>query len=65
MGSGLGQAPGDFVTASEKDTAVTVSSESSLVKRMLNSMLVYWMFLLAISLGVAAIIYWVWLRGRV
>lgn len=53
------------MTASEKDTAVTVSSESSLVKRMLNSMLVYWMFLLAISLGVAAIIYWVWLRGRV
>ncbi len=53
------------MTANEKDTAVTVSSESSLIKRMLNSMLVYWMFLLAISLGVAAVIYWVWLRGRV
>lgn len=53
------------MTAGEKDTAVTTGSESSLVKRMLNSMLGYWMFLLAISFGVASIIYWVWLRGAV
>jgi hypothetical protein len=53
------------VTISEKDMAVATGSENSIVKRMLNSMWGYWMFLLAISFGVAAIIYWVWLRGTV
>ncbi len=53
------------MTASEKDTAVATANDNSLVKRMLSSMWGYWMFLLAISFGVAAVIYWVWLRGAV
>jgi hypothetical protein len=53
------------MTTGGKDTAVATGGDTSLVKRMLSSMLGYWMFLLAISFGVAAIIYWVWLRGTV
>jgi hypothetical protein len=53
------------MTTGEKDTAVATGSESSMVKRMLSSMLGYWMFLLAISFSVAAAIYWIWLRRTV
>jgi len=53
------------MTTGEKGVTVTTGSESSMVKRMLNSMLGYWMFLLAISFGVAAAIYLIWLRGTV
>jgi hypothetical protein len=53
------------MTGSEKETAVATGSESSMVKRMLSSMWGYWLFLLTISFGVAAAIYWIWLRGTV
>jgi phosphate/sulfate permease len=53
------------MTASEKDTAMATGNENSIVRRMLSSMLGYWMFLLTISFGIAAVIYWVWLRGTV
>jgi len=52
------------MTAGEKDGTVA-SGNNSLVKRMLSSMWGYWMFLLTISFGVAAAIYWIWLRGSV
>jgi hypothetical protein len=35
------------------------------MKWFINSMLGYWVLLLVISLGAAAIIYEVWLKGRV
>ncbi len=53
------------MTTGEKDTAVANGNEISMAKRMLSSMWGYWMFLLAISFGIAAVIYWVWLRGSV
>jgi hypothetical protein len=48
----------------DKDMAVA-GGDLPMVKRLLNSMWFYWMFLLAISLGIAAVIYLVWLRGTV
>jgi hypothetical protein len=53
------------MTASDKETAVTPAPPMHIVKRMLNSMWGYWLFLLAISFGVAAAIYWIWLKGTV
>lgn len=53
------------MTTGPKDVAVATSSDNGIVRRLLNSMWGYWMFLLAISFGVAAAIYWVWLRGTV
>jgi len=35
------------------------------MKRILNSMLGFWLLLLGISLGTAGIIYEVWLKGRI
>jgi hypothetical protein len=49
----------------DKDMAVAGGKDLSMVKRLLNSMWFFWMFLLAISLGIAAVIYLVWLRGTV
>lgn len=40
-------------------------NDQPIVKRLLNSMWAYWMFLLAVSFGLAASIYWIWLRGAV
>jgi hypothetical protein len=51
------------MTAGEKD--MTTATQSSMVKRLLSSMWFYWMFLLGISFGIAAVIYWIWLRGTV
>jgi hypothetical protein len=53
------------MTALEKDTAVAPTTDLPIAKRMLNSMWGYWLFLLAISFGVAAAIYWIWLKGRI
>ena len=50
--------------STEKDLALP-SQEQHLVKRLLDSMWFYWLFLLAISFGIAAVIYFVWLRGTV
>jgi hypothetical protein len=53
------------MTAADKDMAVAAGKDLPIVKRLLNSMWFYWMFLLAISLGIAAAIYLIWLRGTV
>ena len=53
------------MTAAGKDMAVAGGKDLPMVKRLLNSMWFFWMFLLAISLGIAAVIYLVWLRGTV
>jgi hypothetical protein len=53
------------MTGGEKDLAVPTGNHQHIIKRMLNSMWGYWMFLLALSFGLSAIIYWVWLRGTV
>jgi hypothetical protein len=37
----------------------------SIMKWFINSMLGYWILLLAISLGAAAVVYEIWLKGRV
>jgi hypothetical protein len=34
------------------------------MKRLLNSMWGFWLLLLAISLGTAALVYEIWLKGR-
>jgi hypothetical protein len=49
----------------EKNLAVATGNDNHIVKRMLNSMWGFWLFLLALSFGLAATIYWVWLRGVV
>lgn len=51
------------MTSGGKD--MTTPTQSSMVKRLLSSMWFYWMFLLGISLGIAAAIYLIWLRGTV
>jgi hypothetical protein len=57
------------MTTAQKEMSVAAGQgqgqNSSLVKRLLNSMWGFWLSLLAISFGVAAVIYWVWLRGSV
>jgi len=35
------------------------------MKKLVNSMLVYWFLLLAVSLGAAAITYEIWLKGKI
>jgi len=35
------------------------------MKKLINSMWGYWLLLLVISLGIAAAIYEIWLRGRI
>jgi len=35
------------------------------MKKLINSMLGYWILLLVISLGAAAVIYEIWLRGNI
>jgi hypothetical protein len=53
------------MTALDKETAVAPPSDLPIFKRMINSMWGYWLFLLAISFGVAAAIYWIWLKGNI
>jgi hypothetical protein len=53
------------MTALDKETAVSPATNLPIVKRMLNSMWGFWLFLLAISFGIAAAIYWIWLKGTV
>ena len=41
------------------------SEHNVLAKRLLNSMWAFWLMLLAGSLGLATVIYFVWLKGNV
>jgi len=55
------------MTTAEKEITVAAAhgNDTSIVKRLLNSMWGFWLFLLAISFGVAAAIYLIWLKGSV
>jgi hypothetical protein len=53
------------MTAVDEETAVATGNDNHIVKRMLNSMWGYWLLLLTISFGIAAAIYWIWLKGNV
>jgi hypothetical protein len=58
MGPGLGRTLGDL-------TGEGNSKEETSMKWFINSMLGFWILLLAVSLGAAAIVYEVWLKGQV
>lgn len=45
--------------------ATAVPVKASAMRRLLNSMVFFWVLLLVISLGLAAVIYEVWLKGHV
>jgi hypothetical protein len=49
---------------SESTTAGKANPPGALVRALTGSMWGFWFFLLAISLGMAAAIYYVWLRGN-
>jgi ABC-type phosphate transport system permease subunit len=44
---------------------MTTSSGNSIGKWLVNSMWVFWLVLLAASLGIAAGIYLIWLKGNI
>jgi hypothetical protein len=47
------------------DSTGSATEGKGIMKALLNSMWGYWLFLLAISFGLAGGIYLIWLRGNV
>jgi hypothetical protein len=62
MGSRLGEVACDLTGIPNSDRTVRRVEP---MKWMINSLLGYWILLLIISLGAAAVVYEVWLKGRI
>ena len=52
------------MTTRNPDLAST-TKDVGLVKWLVNSMWVFWFLLLGISLGLATVVYYVWLKGNI
>jgi hypothetical protein len=67
MGTRLGKDVGNLRQQSIKLTSrhSYLPMRKPTVIKLINNMWFYWMILLAISLGTAAVIYEIWLKGRI
>jgi hypothetical protein len=43
----------------------TSTKDDGFMKRLLNSMWAFWFLLLVVSLGLATVVYYVWLKGNI
>ncbi len=67
MGAGLGEDVGDLRRYEDDGLSkITLSRwRRSIMKKLINTMWGFWLLLLVFSLGVAAAIYEIWLKGRI